>query len=365
MSLQSRNISLDCFRGIFALIVAVGHFYYFASIQDIIPISFARAVDFFFVLSGYVLTLSITRTRENGLTWLYSFTERRFYRIFPVFYFGVLAEFLLKKFFGYTVWPTSFDIFKTLTLTQLFPFQSLSKFDLGSIHIGWSISAEFWVGFIFFPIIYLLRDRYRLLLIPALVIMTIWLVAVISIYSPSYMNVHVQRLGDVPFGFLRVLIGFGLGAVVALAQPAQSLDKVSATAIQAFCLAAIVYMYGTINYNRENDYISPFLFALFIYALSSNQGLICALTRNRIGDFLGKISYPAYLIHPAILLVYFYMHWDRRGIVPFIAYLTSLIILSYLVHRLVEQRFIDYIHQKQKGKVVDAVPTEGRELHRA
>lgn len=353
MSLQSRNISLDSFRGIFAIIVAAGHFYFFASIQDVIPVSFARAVDFFFVLSGFVLTKSILRTRQEGAEWLYSFTERRIYRIFPVFYFGVLAEFLLKKFFGYPVWPTSFDIFKTLSLTQLFPFQSDSKFDLGSIHIGWSISAEFWVGFIFFPIIYLLRDRYRVVLIPALLIMTIWLVAVISSHSPSYMNVHVQKLGDVPYGFLRVIIGFGLGAVIAMANQTRSLNELTASAIQLFCVVTIIYLYGAIDYNKENDYISPFLFAFFIFSLSSNQGIICSLTRNKIGDFLGKISYPIYMIHPAVLLVYFYMKWERRGLAAIIIYIAAVIVISYLVHIFVEQRFIDYAHRKQSSRMRD------------
>ena len=229
MNPQQRNVSLDCFRGIFAIIVAVGHFYFFAQMRDVIPRSFVLAVDFFFVLSGFVLTKSILRSKIEGNQWFAGFIEKRIYRIFPVFFIAVIIELIVKKITGYVPWPTSFDVFKTITLTQLFPFNSASAFSISAVKIGWSISAEFWVGLLFFPLMYALKDRFRYILVPALTILSIILVVIINRHSPEFMDVHYKVVGEVPYGFIRVIIGFSLGAVVATTDAAKSLSSIKAS----------------------------------------------------------------------------------------------------------------------------------------
>lgn len=349
MNTQQRNVSLDCFRGIFAIIVAIGHFYFFAQMRDVMPSSFVLAVDFFFVLSGFVLAKSIFRSKADGNIWLASFIEKRIYRIFPVFFFAVLIEIATRKFFGQSVLPTAFDIFRVSTLTQLFPFKTTSTFALTTNYIGWSISAEFWAGLIFFPVIFAMRNKYKFLLIPALTISAIWLVAAMSVYSPSYMDVHFKKMGEVPYGFIRVIIGFSLGAIIATTDAAKSLSSIKASVIQVLSVAAMIYMYASTNYNRENDYIAPFLFALFIFSLSSNKGVVCQATRNMVGDFLGKVSYPAYLIHPTVLIVYRQMGWQVNEPLQLLSYLAIVLVMSYVIHITVEQRFIDYISAKQRS----------------
>lgn len=350
MNTQQRNVSLDCFRGIFAIIVAIGHFYFFAQMRDVIPRSFVLAVDFFFVLSGFVLTKSILRSKVDGNQWLAGFIEKRIYRIFPVFIFAVIIELLVKKMTGYGAWPTSFDVFRTITLTQLFPFNSSSTFSLSSIQIGWSISAEFWVGLLFFPAVYALKGRLRYILVPSLTILSIVLVVIISRYSQSFMDAHYKVVGGVPYGFIRVIIGFSLGAIIATTDAAKSLSDIKASVIQVLSVVAMVYMYASTSYNRENDYIAPFLFALFIFSLSSNKGIICHATRNMVGDFLGKISYPAYLIHPTVLAVYYKIGWQVNEPFQLLSYLAIVAVASYAMHVTVEQRFIDYISAKQRSE---------------
>ena len=59
-------------------------------------------VDIFFVVSGYVITLSIFNDikKEKKFKFLY-FYKKRFFRIFPALFFTVFFVFLFYLFFGY------------------------------------------------------------------------------------------------------------------------------------------------------------------------------------------------------------------------------------------------------------------------
>lgn len=81
---SGRYHALDAFRGLLAIAVAMGHYSDWTQHQTISG-AFVLAVDFFFCLSGFVLTRSIVRYRGDDRNWLPEFAVRRFLRIWPIY----------------------------------------------------------------------------------------------------------------------------------------------------------------------------------------------------------------------------------------------------------------------------------------
>ncbi|QRY77525.1 acyltransferase [Pseudomonas sp. PDNC002] len=345
---MTRNYSLDFFRGVFAIVVALGHFYYWNNVGDVIPSSFVLVVDFFFILSGYVLSRSIVfGGGSDSERWFSDFTKRRIYRIFPAFLFIVSVHFVFLKLVDGIPWPAALDVFKVVTLTQLFPFGDGSNYWVEPARVGWSISGEFWVGLLFFPIIHALRNSNRGLLISSMALISLVLVVFISRTSPSQMNVHFQQWNGLPFGFVRVIIGFCIGVFIALTVSSSKADWMVSSMIQVGVLFIGVYLFAKLNWNRSDSYLAPFLGGALVWSLAKEEGVIFRLTNNWLGDVLGRMSYSIYLAHPAFVL-YFRSHWSTSGL-SVIAYIFMVFGSAYLVHTFVEQPAIDYIGRKQRA----------------
>ncbi|WP_420384258.1 acyltransferase family protein [Novosphingobium sp.] len=82
-------VGMDGFRGIAAILVAVIHI----SQESKIPTSvnnFPMAVDFFFMLSGYVIALSYERKIADGQLDLAGFIKLRLMRLYPMIFFAAV-----------------------------------------------------------------------------------------------------------------------------------------------------------------------------------------------------------------------------------------------------------------------------------
>jgi len=342
----NRNVSLDFFRGVFSIVVALGHFYFWNGMRDVVSSSFVLAVDFFFILSGFVLAKSILCDRRNDARWFFSFTEKRIYRIFPTFLFVIVCHFVFLKLTTGVPNPSGLDLFKILTLTQLFPFNDGSRFNVEPMRVGWSISGEFWIGIIFFTVLHALKNKNNGLIFSSFLFLSICLLVFISRTSPDHMNVHFHLWNGIPYGFVRVLIGFMLGACIALVSQPQS-SNMAQSIIQITVITLICYLFVKIEWSRPDSYVAPFLFAVMIYSLSSRKGIVYWATNNSLGEFLGKISYPLYLVHPAFA-VYARNHFDSLDIYSVLIYLAVIIPVSYAVHLFVEQRAIEFVSRRDR-----------------
>jgi len=103
-------------------------------------------VNFFFVLSGFLITFLLLKEKEHyGKIDVISFWKRRIFRIWPLFYFCVLFGFLvfplLKSFFGQTPNETANPIFY-LTFLNNFDFINEGLPDASVLGVLWSIAIE-------------------------------------------------------------------------------------------------------------------------------------------------------------------------------------------------------------------------------
>lgn len=333
-----RNIPLDCFRGIFALIVALGHFYAWSGFGENFPSSFVYAVDFFFVLSGFVLTNSIMNSDKNNDDGYVNFFIKRIFRIFPLYYFTTLVGMVCSVFlYNLDLELNYMRIFQILFLGQMTGFSDGGDFLHNSpVGIAWSISAEIWVGFIYFTIVFLLKCKQHILFTVSLVISWICFV-IMNRYSPNGMEETYRQLTPfITFGSIRCLLGFSMGFIIwFLSRKIFFLkENTFINLSQVLIVILIFYLYTNDSHNRQLGILSPIFSSILIFLFTINTKVF-RLLNNKVGKFLGEISYSLYLTHPVVIAVFI-----KLNLAPSFLYVCISLFLLYISYFYVENKFI-------------------------
>lgn len=346
MNSNSRNVSMDFFRGLMAVIVAIGHFLFWNGKTQIIPLSFVLAVDFFLVLSGFVLTGSVISKKSMCS---FTFAKKRYLRIAPVFFFASAVTVPIAIHLLSLPLPYLSDIFRIVTISGIFPMNARSPFIYAEpLGIAWTISAELWIGIIFFPLVYFLKKSAEPLLFPVLISFVVICFLVINIDSPDFMNILYQEYyGFITYGLIRTLMDYSLGAIAFLYKDKLLSFKLSImnSVVQVLILLVLVYLYCKIGYNRNNEIFAPIFFMLLIISLSKNNGVLYKLFSGRLGIFMGDISYPSYMMHPLLIIIF--VHVINFKITPLciILYVLSLLIISKIVNSFIEKPCLKLIQK--------------------
>ena len=235
------------------------------------------AVDFFFLLSGFVIWLA-WHDRVAGECW--RFWQKRIARIWPLHLamlgFAVALALALQ-------WRGSPD--RAFPWAEL-PLHLLLLQEWGttsSLHWNdpaWSISAE-WGAYLLFPLLIRVVD-WRRWSTPALLLAA----AALLLVLPAVMGLGGLNR-DIPrFGLLRCLVEFGTGTMLA----ALYLRGGSVRAPLAIGLALITAAIA----GAPETLVVPAAFAALLLALARSRAAPLA---SRPVHWLGEISYATYLSH--------------------------------------------------------------------
>ena len=139
---MNKIYSFDAFRFILALCVVFGHSYVVLFRQGPSLIGVQNiAVDGFFILSGFLMALSLSRNKEkdNDISNVFlAAQKKRFCRLWPEFFFALLVCFLLKGiFFNKFDWYAIPFNLALITQVDKFPW---------IVNGSWYISVLFWAG---------------------------------------------------------------------------------------------------------------------------------------------------------------------------------------------------------------------------
>lgn len=299
-----RFLVLDSWRGICALLVALFHFPTSSMISQSAFVGGSYLfVDFFFVLSGFVIASSYGgRLEEPGDAARFALV--RFGRIYPL-HLVMLAAFaafealrlLLPQLHGTGAAPFTggFDV-KSL-VANLFLLQGMGFEDHLSWNApSWSISAEFFAYLMFAGVVFASGRRAW-----------IWFVAA-AVTAPFFLLAFSNRHMDVSFdfGFIRCLYGFSLGALLAwfqhdsIAAARQAIaggnGRLAWTAAE-IAMIAVIGLFVSIAGGNDTGIAAPFVFALALYLFAHEGGWISALLRSRPMLMLGARSYSIYMVH--------------------------------------------------------------------
>jgi peptidoglycan/LPS O-acetylase OafA/YrhL len=292
------------------------------------------AVDFFFLLSGFVIWLSWSeRLRDGGLAAVPGFLWRRLARIWPLHIVILAATLVLvlalaatgrhdAGHYPYAELPLHVLLLQTWGFTDRLTWNDPS----------WSISTE-WAAYLLFPLLAFVLDWRR---VPT------W--AVVAGIVAAFALLHVAMQGapslgaDIwTFGLRRCLIEFAVGgALCSLWQRWRDAPVVPALVATACAVVAFAaYVAG-----QPETLTIPAAFATGLLALALTSG-----TRGNPLDaaalhYLGEISYATYLSHFLLfVIVKLVLIDDVRDVPPILIALYLLLVLgtSVALHHLVER----------------------------
>lgn len=322
--------SLTGLRGVVALWVAFFHFSFFRNefIQDIVGKGYV-AVDIFFVLSAFLLTVSYSG-KFKGLNYrsIEIFYKKRINRIYPVYIVSVvfIALFLMKTSIA------GFLINATLLQSFFNPDYLLNV-------VYWSLSTE-WVCYLIFPFMLWLVLHYKIrseiLIIISLVLrfMLPYFPGHLYIGSEHPMEVvESPRYLDLPYGLvslLRTVSSYFLGIGVALL-PQFKMKK------ENLVIYIILLLFVSMLFVEKGLLFIPLLSAFMIkYLYEGKPNYLKTFLETKAVYFLGNISYSLYIIHYIVkkqnfIIVHSY-HLNNILLIAFS------ILLSYFSYMLIERK---------------------------
>lgn len=318
---MTRIYKLDGLRGLFSVFIVFFHFDptllpAFIGNNFIIRQS-ESFVDFFFVLSGYLIAVNYESRLSHWESFLV-FVKNRWIRIYPLLIFSTLV-FLFSLIISNTIFPRLlhneasvqmlfFQALDTLCLTNSTP---LLGDGLGLNFPTWSISSEMISYLIFGGMMVLLPTRFK----KAAIFLLIAICFMFLLYQERYFLTGT-------WGFVRGLLCFNLGYFVYVL--AQKDYKVPAfmELVLSVLLLILFYLLHQHNFTVQREMLAlvfvPLLFAIFILVLLKSNGLISRMLDTAPFQFVGKISYSIYLNHALIVVViprilFDLLMWERTN----------------------------------------------------
>jgi len=293
-----RFVALDSLRGVCACIVALLHL---RSTGIITNLAFVQNgwlfVDFFFVLSGFVIAAGYGDRLRTGFT-IRRFMLLRLGRIYPL-HVAVLIAFMALELawsmFGsaqvsarqpFGEPRTIPELFMNLGLLQIFGIRDFLTWNSPS----WSISAEMWTYLLAAIAFRLAGSRLPWLLmaiIPAS-LFVLWFTgdgALDRTYSMA---------------LARCIYGFGFGTFAWLIFKARRQDMTwqysTATIIEIAIVCATVCLVTAVGISRWT-FLAPPLFVVAVLVFATERGAVSKLLKRRPFVLIGTLSYSIYMIH--------------------------------------------------------------------
>lgn len=297
LRMNNRVEQLDGLRGIFAVLVIAHHHNAFKDsifYNNFFVINASLFVDFFFVLSGFVIAFNYVDKIHSGSDFL-TFLKKRFIRLYPLLFYTelvfVIASLLgehspMKNVGGLGLGYYFYTSFDTLTFMG-----SSTVFGawVSNNYPSWSISAEM-ISYVVFGLVVWLLPKIKY---PAF--------AVIALLSALFILSRGEYLLAYDYGFVRGLLCFSLGIFTNKLLRNRHF-KLSRFEIP-FLLFLVLAMYGVHHWDLNLWKLAfPFIFSLGIVIFTSSTGVVTQMLSSRPFQYLGKISYSIYLNHAIVLI---------------------------------------------------------------
>lgn len=302
---------LESLRGVAACLVLLFHSHFIVGNKslDFVKNSYLF-VDFFFILSGFVLTLAYADKIRGGLAFR-EYIALRLGRIYPLHLFMLLVwvPYILGKQYFISAGYGGVDQFEHNNLysfvSNLFLIQGMGVHDyLSWNHPSWSISVEFFTYIAFFVLLITL-DRKGGKIFP-------WLVIIPGYAFIFSVNTSGQMDGTYDYGFIRCIAAFYCG--VLLFRWKDEIERLLARFnIHALEIVAVAFTAAAVSLSHRGDgylvlTLVSFCVLLMVFA-SHSHGVVGRLLDTTPLRSIGLWSYSIYLTHN-IILSFFSNLWE-------------------------------------------------------
>ncbi len=257
--------------------------------MDVLNILFQgqSAVTFFFVLSGFVLTASLQKTRQPVGELALPFVVARIFRIYPAWIFAILV-------FVGVYWTTGKTLNVIPSLAETF--LNIPLLSVSIDGVGWSLQTE-------------------LLAIPVLLLAVHWIAAgkafkVFVIACTMAVLINAMKIilpleGGEPRAMF--LYCFLFGALTHVVLPRA--DPRFANTL--FGLGAVLFFVGVVVFARHFNIRLAWVTVASCLMIAGGalglRGWLTILRDSAALRFLGRVSYSFYLLHPLTLMIFWQM----------------------------------------------------------
>ncbi|MDE5463905.1 acyltransferase [Bradyrhizobium sp. CSS354] len=289
---RNRYQSLDAMRGLASIAVAAGHFN-----SGYVHSSYL-AVDFFFILSGFVIDNAYASKLTGGMTPV-AFMWVRLVRLWPLFAIGTaigLAQILylvnagLSQASGADIVISSAQNFLFLPSVSAFfmmkPMQGLFPIN----GPAWSLFWELVINLAFAVVLFKSTTRALCFVI---VTAAVGLVAFAFVWNG--LNIG-WNWSSSPGGLVRVTFGFTLGLVIS-----RCLRPCSVRRVSWLSLLPMILLVGGLVFPIEKN--AQAVYDLVFCLVAAPGIVVCGMLLEvprrirRVAFWLGYLSYPLYVVH--------------------------------------------------------------------
>jgi peptidoglycan/LPS O-acetylase OafA/YrhL len=340
--------ALDGLRGIAILLVLLAHHF---DVIPYFPILGPCGVDLFFVLSGFLITDILLRSRGKA-KWLQSFFINRVLRIFPVYYLVLLIYFLISPYLDPDV--IQYNYYHAHWEALVFHFNNFLIVFYPNHTEGrifghfWSLSVEEQF-YLFWPFAVLLFSSKHSLVF---LLITIILIAIgIRLYAWYSFRDAENYWGAMTNLRFDAIAPGALLAALRYEYPTSRKKKFISFSVLIFIIYAILIGYKYFYDRSFSHYLTGGITA---FCMCAGLAIIFGIEEraqrswlaNRPLVFFGKISYGLYIFHFPLLLIarhyaikYFgnevYTHLISGAITAILA-----VLLSFASYHWFERRFL-------------------------
>ena len=317
---------LDGLRGVAALLVVWYHLFE-AFATSPVDQRFNHgylAVDFFFLLSGFVIGYAYDERWGRGLR-MRDFIKRRLIRLHPMVVLGALlgaAAFFVQGSVRWNGEPVSTGMVLAallcgLLLIPAWPGAGHEVRGNGEMYPlngpGWSLFFEYLGNLLYILLLRRLPTRWLTLLV-ALTGAALATFAIGDLSGYGHLGVGWTLAGsNFPGGMLRLLFAFPAGLLLARRfRPVRIRGAFWLCSLSLAVLLAMPYVGSEQNhlFNGLYDTLSTLLlFPLLLWLGASGHATDAATAR--ICGFLGDISYPLYMVHYPSMYLFYAWVWNH------------------------------------------------------
>ena len=289
---HSRFYALDFARGLSAIGIVIFHI--FAAKFHLLRGLFFF-VDFFFVLSGFVLAKSLINLQDSESE--KKFLKSRVLRLFPMALSGVLFVVAIQLFIDLKhlilgienakrIDTSIITLLPAITLTQVFYAKSqLLLFPL------WSLSAE-WITNII-SIFFMRKKRLGIFLY-------LFIGIVLTFLGLNNFELGIFLGSSWSLSLGRSIFGFAIGILTYKIYLTGKMKNIKIHTIISTSIILFLYVLF-LKIGMNFLYFSPLVFGYAVLSLSSVKESYFSLTQRRICAYFGKLSFGIYVWHIPML----------------------------------------------------------------
>ncbi len=350
---------LNGLRAIAALSVVLAHTLRPIAGSNGLPVKFdlpmaQYSVTLFFVISGFLITYLLLLEREQGGISVRNFYMRRILRIWPIYYLFLAVCLIIGACFHSFDGLFSGTLWWYIFFAANIPFISAQGIPILAHY--WSIGSEEQY-YLFWPWVVRTSGK-RILIVASAILVTLFTLKATLWLTVGHGNFLYRLLGITQFHCMM------LGAIGAVAFKAQSpiIKKVILNrAVQTAAWSLFILLgLGVFSLPAPVALETLSLIALVMILGQVSESKKLFSLDTRIFDFLGKISYGIYILHP--LVVFFIAPLVCLPILPapvmYLVTCMSVLIVTVFLAWLSYTRFErPFLHLKRRFSTVQSSDT--------